>query len=159
MTELRVARVEVRFDVETDGRVSSPRIVSSSNKLLDKVALDTIRKWRFEPIGKPRSATVEFGFDLDAGRDDAPATELTAIEQPVPDWSDALTQKLRKGQAQVRINVGTDGRLARYELLSSSNPLLADPIIAALKRWRFRPIEKPISAIVEFGFDLDRSAR
>lgn len=164
MTELRTGRVEVRFDVGTDGRTAAPHVVNSSNKVLDKVALDTVRKWRFAPISRPRSAAVEFGFDLDDGRTGTPvaapaAIELTAIEQPEPYWGEVLMQRLRKGQAQVRIIIGTDGLLARHEVLSVTDPALVDPIAATLKRWRFHPLVKPLTATVEFGFDLDRTAR
>nr|WP_315464754.1 TonB family protein [uncultured Rhodoferax sp.] len=164
MTELRSGRVEVRFDVGIDGRTAAARVVNSSNKVLDKVALDTIRTWRFERISRPRSAAVEFGFDLDDGRTATPAAapaaiELSAIEQPDPYWGEALMQRLRKGQAHVRITIGADGLLAGHEVLSVSNPALLDPIAATLKRWRFHPLEKPLVATVEFGFDLDRTAR
>lgn len=42
-------RVEVEFVVDAQGRVSSPRIVSSFNPLLNEPVIAAIKQWRFEP--------------------------------------------------------------------------------------------------------------
>lgn len=85
-----------------------------------------------------------------------PALELVPIEQAEPAWEAALTGKLREGRVTVRFEVGTDGRPRQVSVASASDPRLGDAAVAAMKRWRFVPIDKPRGAQVDFGFDLGK---
>lgn len=57
-------RVTLAFTVQTDGTVSVPSVVSSTNRRLNRPALDAIARWRFEPIRVAQSAQVEIEFNL-----------------------------------------------------------------------------------------------
>ncbi|KQV81235.1 hypothetical protein ASC87_09925 [Rhizobacter sp. Root1221] len=85
-----------------------------------------------------------------------PVPELVPIEQAEPAWDAALTGKLREGRVTVRFEVGTDGRPRQVSVASASDPRLGDAAVAAMKRWRFVPIDKPRGAQVDFGFDLGK---
>lgn len=57
-------KVTLAFTVQTDGTVTSPSVVSSTNRRLSRPALDAIALWRFEPIRVAQSAQVEIEFNL-----------------------------------------------------------------------------------------------
>ena len=66
MRRLRKGSVQVRFDVQPDGRVANATIVQSSNRSLNDAAIDAVNGWLFKPVRGPRSAVVDLGFDLDS---------------------------------------------------------------------------------------------
>lgn len=156
MGALRRGRVDVRFSVASDGRLTLAEVLASTDARLDGAALAAMRQWRFAPMSTARTASVEFGFDLDRGAIAASEPELVAIDQAEPSWDAHVMQALRKGSVRLRFEVGTDGRPARAEVVTLSDPRLAAPALEALRRWRFQPIEKPRQLSLEFGFDLDR---
>jgi TonB family protein len=156
MGALRRGRVEVRFSVASDGRLTLAEVIASTDARLDGAALAAMRQWRFAPMSAARTASVEFGFDLDRGAIAASEPELVAIDQAEPSWDARVMQALRKGSVRLRFEVGTDGRPARAEVVSASDPQLAAPALEALRRWRFQPIDKPRQLSLEFGFDIDR---
>jgi TonB family protein len=155
MQSLRKGRVVVSFEVNAEGQLSRSQVVSSTSSRLDAVALAVLKQWRFQPMDMARSATAEFGFDLTREQASAPE-ELVLIDQVEPLWDPSLMQTMRQGQVRVRIEVDVDGRLAHAEVVSSSDKRL-DPVArAAVRRWRFQPLEQRRAATVEVGFDLDR---
>ena len=155
MQSLRKGRVVVSFEVNAEGQLSRSQVVSSSSSRLDAVALAVLRQWRFQPMDMARSATAEFGFDLTREQAIAPE-ELVLIDQVEPLWDPALMQTMRQGQVRVRIEVDVDGRLAHAEVVSSSDKRLDPVALAAVRRWRFQPLEQRRAATVEVGFDLGR---
>jgi protein TonB len=65
--------VMVEFDVTADGAVVNPRVIASENSCLDRAALNTISKWKFQPqtdsSGRPipqRGLRQSFNFQLTA---------------------------------------------------------------------------------------------
>jgi TonB family protein len=44
--------VEISFTIDERGRVRNPEVVSSTNRLLTKVCIRAVSRWRFEPIYK-----------------------------------------------------------------------------------------------------------
>lgn len=153
MQSLRKGRVVVSFEVNAEGQLSRSQVVSSSSSRLDAVALAVLRQWRFQPMDMARSATAEFGFDLTREQASAPE-ELVLIDQVEPLWDPALMQTMRQGQVRVRIEVDVDGRLSHAEVVSSSDKRLDPVALAAVRRWRFQPLEQRRAATVEVGFDL-----
>lgn len=60
----RAGTVEVEFTVDTDGSVSSARVVSASPpRVFDREALQAVNRWRFQPIGSPVTTRRTFKFD------------------------------------------------------------------------------------------------
>jgi TonB family protein len=155
MQSLRKGRVVVSFEVNAEGQLSRSQVVSSTSSRLDAVALAVLKQWRFQPMDMARSATAEFGFDLTREQASAPE-ELVLIDQVEPLWDPALMQTMRQGQVRVRIEVDVDGRLAHAEVVSSSDKRLDPVALAAVRRWRFQPLEQRRAATVEVGFDLGR---
>jgi TonB family protein len=62
---LRKGTVQVRFEVQPDGRVTNASVVQTTSRSLDDAALEAVSTWRFKPVRAPRSAVVDLGFDLD----------------------------------------------------------------------------------------------
>ncbi len=63
--------VLIEFDVTPEGDVVSPRVVASENSCLDRAAINTISKWKFQPQtdqnGRPiaqRSLRQAFNYQL-----------------------------------------------------------------------------------------------
>lgn len=63
--KLRKGTVQVRFEVQLDGRVANANVVQTTSRSLNDAALEAVRSWRFQPVRAPRSAVVDLGFDLD----------------------------------------------------------------------------------------------
>ncbi|MCO5978136.1 energy transducer TonB [Ideonella oryzae] len=66
MRRMRRGSVEVRVQVAPDGSVMDATIVQSSHPRLDQAALDAIKAAHFQPVSRPTSAVIQFGFDLDS---------------------------------------------------------------------------------------------
>jgi TonB family protein len=62
LATLQSGNVEIRFTVQPDGKVRQAEAVRASHKRLGSAAVDAVLQWRFEPIPRPREATVELGF-------------------------------------------------------------------------------------------------
>lgn len=85
-----------------------------------------------------------------------PAIEtLTPLMRGEPQFPQNLLRSLRKGQVQVQFTVLPDGSVDAPIVLASSSPRLNASALAAVTQWRFAPLRKAQSAVVEVGFDLD----
>jgi TonB family protein len=56
--------VLVRFDVETDGSVTQPEVERSTNPRLNAAALQAVGQWKFKPLRRKQTGTVELAFDV-----------------------------------------------------------------------------------------------
>ncbi len=56
------ATVLLSFTVQQDGSVTDQKVVSGSNRRLNRTAMEAIAQWRFEPIQTARSTQIEFEF-------------------------------------------------------------------------------------------------
>ncbi|HSI50795.1 MAG TPA: TonB family protein [Ideonella sp.] len=66
MRRLRKGTVQIRIDVNNAGEVTETNVVQSSNPRLDQPAMEAVRAMRFQPIRRPTTAILNFGFDLDS---------------------------------------------------------------------------------------------
>lgn len=66
MRRMRRGSVEVKVQVAPDGSVMDATIVQSSHPRLDQPALEAIKAAHFQPVTRPTSAIIQFGFDLDS---------------------------------------------------------------------------------------------
>ena len=93
----------------------------------------------------------------------APAVELTddgpqglvALAQPAPQFPINVMRTLRRGTVQVRFSVMTDGSVADLEVLNTTSSRLNAAALAAIGQWRFQPVSKMQTGVVEVGFNLD----
>jgi TonB family protein len=61
----RNGEVQVKFTVLPDGSVAEPKVASSSNPRLNSAALAAVAQWRFAPLRKAQTGTVELVFNLE----------------------------------------------------------------------------------------------
>lgn len=57
-------KVMLSFTVQPDGSVADAAVVSSSNRRLNRPAIDAVSQWRFAPIRVARATQVEIEFNL-----------------------------------------------------------------------------------------------
>ncbi len=85
-----------------------------------------------------------------------PAVEtLTPLVRGEPQFPQNLMRSLRKGQVQVQFTVLPNGSVDAPIVLASSSPRLNASVLAAVMQWRFAPLTKAQSAVVEVGFDIE----
>jgi protein TonB len=83
--------------------------------------------------------------DVPTGRSGPPA----AVETPPPEYPEALACAGVGGTVQLRVNIGTDGRIGQVEVQQGSGNADLDAVAAkAVRAWTFRPamqMGKPIA--------------
>lgn len=90
-----------------------------------------------------------------AEEDDDDDVALVPTAQVAPDFPANIMRQLRKGSVQVRFDVQADGTVSKTEVVKTTHRRLNDVATAAVTQWRFQPLRKSQSAIVELGFNLD----
>lgn len=65
---LHKGNVEIRFEVDVDGKVSNAVVVDTSHSHLNHAALLAVRQWRFKPAPMTHVALVNLVFDTDKTR-------------------------------------------------------------------------------------------
>jgi TonB family protein len=77
----------------------------------------------------------------------APPTLLSMVE---PDISLSSRRRLQGAQsATVRFNIAADGSVTDPEVLKTSNSVLRQPVLDAIKQWRYTPPGQVVSQTVE----------
>ncbi len=66
MRRMRRGSVVVKVQVAPDGSVMDATIMQSSHPRLDSAALEAIKAAHFQPVSRPTTAVIQFGFDLDS---------------------------------------------------------------------------------------------
>jgi TonB family protein len=57
--------VRVRFTVTPDGNVDNPEVVNTTSRYLNNTVLYAVKQWKFAPIKKPQTISIEFAFKQD----------------------------------------------------------------------------------------------
>jgi protein TonB len=81
-----------------------------------------------------------------------------AVEKVAPVYPPVARQMKLSGAVQVEAAVSDDGSVAEVKVMSG-NPVLAQAVVQAVKKWRFRPFEaggKPARAVATLSFDFAR---
>ena len=86
--------------------------------------------------------------------DDAPHG-LVPIAQPAPQFPVNVMRTLRRGTVQVKFSVMTDGSVGQLEVLKTTSARLNAAALEAVGQWRFQPVAKMQTGVVEVGFDLE----
>jgi TonB family protein len=105
------------------------------------------------PMGLPEEAPAPAAATVAAPAVDDATEPLTPLAQPEPRFPPTLLRTLRSGQVQVRFTVLPDGSVAEPVVVTSSNPKLNPPALAAVAQWRFAPVRRPQQGIVDLGFN------
>ncbi|MGB2906138.1 MAG: M56 family metallopeptidase [Candidatus Aminicenantaceae bacterium] len=156
--------VAVEAVIDTNGRITEARVIHSAGDLLDKVSLDAVRQWTYEPMeinGTPvRSMmTVVCRFNLDenhppvsvmaaVGEDEKEKPPIRALGDIKPPKVIRLIQPIYPDEARkagiqgvVILEAKTDiyGRVKEVKVLRSI-PALDQAAIEAVKQWVYEPM-------------------
>lgn len=178
---LNSGTVEVVFIVDTDGCVQEPKVVTSTHPAFEGPAVAALLKWTFAPAtkgGRPfamrmrQAIRFTYGFvpDVESFKvskgSKSKLPEMLQVDvQPKPritvfsvhPHDEAIAQ--RRGSAEVKILVGSHGKVVSSEVVKASKQEFGLALAAAMEAWTFEPAQrdgKPSSALLkrrhEFGF-------
>jgi TonB family protein len=87
--------------------------------------------------------------------EDEPDPGLIMIKSADPEFPVATMRRLRKGEVEVKFEVGTDGVVDVVTVMKTSNTSLNSAAVEAVRQWRFKPTPKGHTALVDLAFNLD----
>lgn len=146
-------RVDLEVRVDPAGLVEEVRVIASTHRELDAVAVACVRKWRYAPAlegGRPVASTVQFPmrFGLDRAMRSVPDDErpvltdrdVVLVRSLAPDVPVGLRD--RSAHAEVDIYVDRFGFVEYAETVQTSDPLFAIALVDAVYSWKWVPVEK-----------------
>lgn len=80
---------------------------------------------------------------------------LRLLQRTEPKFPSGLLRTLGKGDVQVGFTVLPDGSVTAPAVLKTSDARLRPAALAAVAQWRFEPLRKAQSGVVDLVFDLD----
>ena len=83
----------------------------------------------------------------------ASAGGLKAVSTPAPRYPPEAARRQQSGEVQVEITVGTDGSVTAARVVDATPPRVFDrEALAAVKRWKFAPIDAPVTTTRTINF-------
>jgi len=87
--------------------------------------------------------------------DEEPDPGLIMVKSADPEFPIATMRRLRKGEVEVKFEVGPDGVVDVVTVMKTTSPSLNAAAVDAVRRWRFKPTPKGHTAMVDLAFNLD----
>ena len=87
--------------------------------------------------------------------DEEPDPGLIMIKSADPEFPMAAMRRLRKGEVEVKFEVGPDGVVDVVTVMKTSNQSLNAAAVEAVRQWRFKPTPRGHTAMVDLAFNLD----
>jgi len=84
-----------------------------------------------------------------------PDPGLIMVKSADPQFPMATMRRLRKGEVEVKFEVGADGQVDVVSVVRSTNPGLNNAALDAVRQWQFKPTPRGHTAVVDLAFDLD----
>lgn len=82
------------------------------------------------------------------------SNQLRPISTPAPRYPPDAYRSGTAGEVQVEFTVGTDGSVTSARIIRATPPRVFDrEALAAVKRWRFQPVDSPITSRRTIGFN------
>ena len=72
-----------------------------------------------------------------------------------PEFPPATMRRLRKGEVEVKFEVGPDGVVDVVTVMKTTHASLNTAAVEAVRQWRFKPTPKGHTALVALAFNLD----
>lgn len=154
--ELRRAGVEgmihLAVAIDEKGNVAEVETFAATDERFAASAKEAILKWKFRPARKDGRAVAVWSllpirFKLgDVKVDPFTSTPRGATPKGIPPRSGDLSGPPKggiDGLVRVKISVDERGYVERAEIVSATDPRLADPaILETVKKWKFNPVAK-----------------
>jgi len=78
---------------------------------------------------------------------------LRAVSTPAPRYPAEAARRQQSGEVRVEITVGTDGSVTNARVVDANPPRVFDrEAIAAVKRWKFAPVDAPVTTTRTINF-------
>jgi protein TonB len=87
--------------------------------------------------------------------EEEPDPGLIMIKSADPEFPIATMRRLRKGEVEVKFEVGADGAVDAVTVMKTTNPSLNAAAMEAVRQWRFKPTPRGHTAMVDLAFNLD----
>jgi len=87
--------------------------------------------------------------------EEEPDPGLIMIKSADPDFPITTMRRLRKGEVEVKFEVGADGVVDVVTVMKTSSASLNAAAVEAVRQWRFKPTPKGHTALVDLAFNLD----
>ena len=81
------------------------------------------------------------------------STDLRPISMPQPRYPAAALRARQSGQVQVEFTVGADGSVSSARVVSAPDRVFDREAVAAVKRWRFQPVDSPVTTRRTIAFN------
>ncbi len=142
----------VQFLISEDGSTLFPKIVSGSVPALNKIAIETVRRWKFHPPvadGQPVLTEAQVPLEFIPADPRSIVMELNEVDQaPVrisavaPLYPRHLKRAGVQGFVRLSIIIDTDGNVRETKPVSSTHPDFAEAAVTAILKWKFKPAYK-----------------
>jgi protein TonB len=87
--------------------------------------------------------------------EEEPDPGLIMIKSADPQFPIATMRRLRKGEVEVKFEVGPDGVVDVVTVMKTTSPSLNAAAVEAVRQWRFKATPKGHTAMVALAFNLD----
>jgi len=87
--------------------------------------------------------------------EEEPDPGLIMIKSADPQFPMTTMRRLRKGEVEVKFEVGPDGVVDVVTVMKTTSPSLNSAAVEAVRQWRFKPTPKGHTAMVDLAFNLD----
>jgi TonB family protein len=87
--------------------------------------------------------------------EEEPDPGLIMIKSADPEFPISTMRRLRKGEVEVKFEVGPDGVVDVVTVMKTTSASLNNAAVEAVRQWRFKPTPKGHTALVDLAFNLD----
>lgn len=87
--------------------------------------------------------------------DEEPDPGLIMVKSADPQFPINTMRRLRKGEVEVKFEVGPDGIVDVVTVMKTTSPSLNAAAVEAVRQWRFKATPKGHTALVDLAFNLD----
>ena len=87
--------------------------------------------------------------------EEEPDPGLIMTKSADPQFPITTMRRLRKGEVEVKFEVGPDGVVDVVTVMKTTSPSLNAAAVDAVRQWRFKATPKGHTALVDLAFDLD----
>ena len=141
--------IRVRFLVGEDGSVLFPKLVSGDVPVLNQIALNTVRRWKFRPplaSGRPVLTEVQVPINFKRLDPEKFVMELRELDQAPrriyaarPVYPFYLKESGVQGSVNLEIVIDSTGSVISAHAVSSTHPDFDQSAIDAIFKWKFEP--------------------
>ena len=159
--EARMARLEgsvqLTLMVDSDATVRDVHVTRPLGLGLDAKAVEAVREWKFTPGTKdgnpvPVLTRVDVNFRLLTARNDWHLNRASFETAKEPEVRSAAFTEPSDGPASVVVSFEIDpqGNVSQARIETASDPRWEEPVLNAIRQWKFQPPGAKVSA--RFGF-------